>query len=102
MRVSLAQQKTEFEETLRVALAQQKTEFEQALAQQEVKFTEMLKTEINNLRAEMVEEFKQVKREFRNIDRRFSQLNKDIGDIAVRSYDLEDRVEQIEAKLKAS
>jgi hypothetical protein len=110
LRDALAQQKAEFEQTLKDALAQQKAEFEQtlkdALAQQKAElkteFTEMLKTEVNNLRVEMLEEFKLVKREVRNIDRRLSQFNKDVGDVAVRSYDLEDRVEQIETKLKAS
>ncbi|MBK7995195.1 MAG: hypothetical protein IPK14_17975 [Blastocatellia bacterium] len=83
LRDALTQQKAEFEQTLKDALAQQEIKFEQALAQQEVKFTEMIKTEVNNLRVEMLEEFKLVKREIRNIDRRLSIFNKDIGDVAV-------------------
>ncbi|MBN8724236.1 MAG: hypothetical protein J0M03_14970 [Acidobacteria bacterium] len=102
LRDALAQQKAEFEQTLKDALAQQEIKFEQALAQQEVKFTEMIKTEVNHLRVEMLGEFKKIKLEIRNIDRHFHFLQRDVAQLQVRTDDLEDKVEQIETKLKAS
>jgi len=99
---ALAQQKAEFEQTLKDALAQQEVKFEQALAQQEVKFTEMIKIEVNNFRVEMLGEFKKIKLEIRNIDRHFHFLQRDVAQLQVRTDDLEDKVEQLEPKLKAS
>lgn len=80
--------KVEITEMLKVNNEQLKTEFKEAL-----------KTEINNLKTEILQEFNQVKREIRNLDKRFFQTNKDVGDVAVRTYELEDRVEQIEIRL---
>ena len=111
---ALAQQKVEFDETLRTALAQQKVEFEIALAQQKVEFdetlrialaqqkaefSEMLRTEINNLRLEISQEFKQVRNEIKSIERRFHLIFKNMGDEAMRTDEIEDRVEQLEKKL---
>lgn len=111
---ALAQQKVEFDETLRTALAQQKVEFEIALAQQKVEFdetlrialaqqkaefSEMLRTEINNLRLEISQEFKQVRNEIKSIERRFHLILKNMGDEAMRTDEIEDRVEQLEKKL---
>lgn len=92
---ALEQQKTEmraeFIETLRAELEPVKTQLG--------KLETELKTELNNLKVATLEEFKQVKRELRNIDRRFHQITKDMGEAAMRTDDLEDRVEQIETKL---
>ncbi len=90
--LALAQQKAELKAELKaeikadldLALAQQKADFEQAL---------------NNLRDEMAEEFKLVRREIRGIERRFHPITKDICSEAMRVDELEDRVEKLEAKL---
>ncbi len=92
---ALAQQKAEFDE----ALAQQKAEFAEALAQQKTEFAEMLKTEVNNLRLEMLQEFQQVKREIKSIERSFHPIFKNMGDEAMRTDEIEDRVEKLEKKL---
>ena len=88
-----------FAEILKDALAQQKAEFAEALAQQKAEFAEMLKTEVNNLRLEMLQEFQQVKREIKSIERSFHPIFKNMGDEAMRTDEIEDRVEKLEKKL---
>ncbi len=101
----LERAKAEFAEIMEQKLVQVKVEFaeiveqklERAKTEIKVEVVGIINQEIASFRAEVKEEFKQIKIQLKNTDRQFFQALKYVGEISMRTSDLEDKVEKLEA-----
>ena len=101
----LQQVKVEFAEIVEQKLVQAKADFAeiveqklvQAKAEIKAEVVGIINQEIASFRAEVKEEFKQIKIQLKNTDRQFFQALKYVGEISMRTSDIEDKVEKLEA-----
>ncbi len=101
----LVQAKADFAEIMEQKLVQAKADFAeiveqklvQAKAEIKAEVVGIINQEIASFRAEVKEEFKQIKIQLKNTDRQFFQALKYVGEISMRTSDIEDKVEKLEA-----